>query len=154
MNAGEIKPIKQIKPWRGWLRALSRSSRGGQAVAEFALVITPCLTLFFGIINFALALYCYDFVCYSAQQAVRYATVHGSTATTPATASSMTTYVNALVVGVLKTNALTTTTTWSPNNTPGGVVTVVVTYNYPPLTSLVSSVTIPLTRTASMVITQ
>jgi hypothetical protein len=49
---------------------------------------------------------------------------------------------------------LTTTTTWSPNNTPGGVVTVVVTYNYPPLTSLVSSVTIPLTRTASMVITQ
>jgi len=123
-------------------------------MAEFALVLTPCLTLFFGIINFALALYCYDFVCYSAQQAVRYATVHGSTATTPATASSMTTYVNALVVGVLKTSALTTTTTWSPNNTPGGVVTVVVTYNYPPLTSLVSSVTIPLTRTASMVIAQ
>ncbi len=123
-------------------------------MAEFALVLTPCLTLLFGIINFALALYCYDFVCYSAQQAVRYATVHGSTATTPATASSMTTYVNALVVGVLKTSALTTTTTWSPNNTPGGVVTVVVTYNYPPLTSLVSSVTIPLTRTASMVITQ
>ena len=76
-------------------------------MAEFALVLTPCLTLFFGIINFALALYCYDFVCYSAQQAVRYATVHGSTATTPATASSMTTYVNALVVGVLKTSALT-----------------------------------------------
>ena len=123
-------------------------------MAEFALVLTPCLTLLFGIINFALALYCYDFVCYSAQQAVRYATVHGSTATTPATASSMTTYVNALVVGVLKTSALTTTTTWSPNNTPGGVVTVVVTYNYPPLTSLVSSITIPLTRTASMVITQ
>ena len=54
-------------------------------MAEFALVLTPCLTLFFGIINFALALYCYDFVCYSAQQAVRYATVHGSTAVTPAT---------------------------------------------------------------------
>jgi Flp pilus assembly protein TadG len=139
---------------RRWFADAGRRSRPGQVMAEFALVLTPCLTLFFGIINFALALYCYDFVCYSAQQAVRYAAVHGSTATTPATASSMTTYVNALVVGVLKTNALTTTTTWSPNNTPGGVVTVVVTYNYPPLTSLVSSVTIPLTRTASMVITQ
>jgi len=138
---------------RRWFAGAARSSRG-QVMAEFALVLTPCLTLFFGIINFALALYCYDFVCYSAQQAVRYATVHGSTATTPATSSSMTTYVNGLVVGVLKTSALTTTTTWSPNNTPGGVVTVVVTYNYPPLTSLVSSVTIPLTRTASMVITQ
>jgi Flp pilus assembly protein TadG len=139
---------------RRWFSRAARASRPGQVMAEFALVLTPCLTLFFGIINFALALYCYDFVCYSAQQAVRYATVHGSTAVTPATASSMTTYVNALVVGVLKTSALTTTTTWSPNNTPGGVVTVVVTYNYPPLTSLVSSVTIPLTRTASMVITQ
>jgi hypothetical protein len=30
----------------------------------------------------------------------------------------------------------------------------VVTYKYPPLPSLVSSVTIPLTRTAAMVITQ
>src|ERR1700691_2934626 len=143
-----------IKLRRRRLRDALRRSHPGQAMAEFALVLTPCLALFFGVINFALALYCYDFVCYSAQQAVRYATVHGSTATTPATASSMTTYVNALVVGVLKTSALTTTTTWSPNNTPGGVLRVVVTYNYPPLTSLVSSVTIPLTRTASMVITQ
>jgi Flp pilus assembly protein TadG len=151
MNAGEIK---SIKAWRRWLRALSRSSRGGQAVAEFALVITPCLTLFFGVINFALALYCYDFVCYSAQQAVRYATVHGSTATTPVTASSIQTYVNSLVVGVLKTSSMTVTTTWSPNNNPGSVVTVVVSYSFPPLTSLVSSVTIPLTRTAAMVITQ
>jgi len=117
-------------------------------------VLTPCLTLFFGIINFALALYCYNFVCYSAQQAVRYATVHGSTATTVASSSSITSYVDGLVVGVLKTSAMTVTTTWSPNNKPGSVVTVVITYNFPPLTSLVSSVTIPLTRTAAMVITQ
>jgi len=123
-------------------------------MAEFALVLTPCLTLFFGVINFALALYCYDFVCYSAQQAVRYATVHGSTATTVASSSSMTSYVDGLVVGVLKTSAMTVTTTWAPNNQPGSVVTVAVTYNFPPLTSLVSSVTIPLTRTAAMVITQ
>jgi Flp pilus assembly protein TadG len=136
------------------LRDALRRSHSGQGMAEFALVLTPCLALFFGIINFALALYCYDFVCYSAQTAVRYATVHGSTATTIATSSSITTYVNALVVGVLKTSAMTVTTTWSPNNHPGGVVTVVVTYNFPPLTSLVSSVTIPLTRTAAMVITQ
>jgi hypothetical protein len=46
------------------------------------------------------------------------------------------------------------TTTWSPDNKPGSVVTVSVSYNFPPLTSLVSSVTIPLSRTAAMVITQ
>jgi Flp pilus assembly protein TadG len=143
-----------IKLGRRRLRDAVRRSHRGQAMAEFALVLTPCLALFFGIINFALALYCYDFVCYSAQQAVRYATVHGSTATTIATSSSMTTYVDGLVVGVLSTNAMTVTTTWSPNNKPGSVVTVQVSYNFPPLTSLVSSVTIPLTRTAAMVITQ
>ena len=123
-------------------------------MAEFALVLTSCLALFFCIINFALALYCYNFVCYSAQQGVRYATVRGSTGQTVATTSSVQTYVNSLVAGVLNTNSMTVTTTWSPNNQPGSVVTVAVSYNFPPLTSIVSSVTIPLTRTAAMVITQ
>ncbi len=143
-----------IKLWRRWLRAATRCSHPGQAMAEFALVLTPSLMLFFGIINFALALYSYDFVCYSAQQAVRYATVHGSTAMAPVSAAGVQTYVDGLVVGVLNTNSLTVTTTWAPDNKPGSVVTVVVSYKFPPLTSLVSSVTIPLTRTAAMVISQ
>ena len=148
MNSGGIKL------WRRRIRAAIRCSHPGQAVAEFALVITPCLTLFFGVINFALALYCYDFVCYSAQQAVRYATVHGSTATSIVSSTDVTNYVHTLVVGVLNTSAMTVTTTWSPDNKPGSIVTVNVSYNFPPLTKLVSSVTIPLTRTAAMVITQ
>ena len=123
-------------------------------MAEFALVLTPCLALFFGIINFALALYCYNFVSYSAQQGVRYATVHGSTAPTVATAGDIQTYVKGLVAGVLNANSITVSTTWSPNNSPGAVVTVTVSYSFPPLTNIVSSVTIPLSRTAAMVITQ
>src|SRR5579863_1544007 len=140
-----------IKPRRPRLLDVFRRSHRGQGMAEFALVLTPCLMLFFGIINFALALYCYDFVCYSAQQAVRYATVHGATAPTVVAASDVQTYVNALVVGVLNTKSMTVTTTGAPDNKPGSVVTVTVAYNFPPLTSLVSSVTIPLTRTAAMV---
>ena len=143
-----------LKQWRRRLRDALGRSHPAQAMAEFALVLTPCLTLFFGIINFALALYCYDFVCYSAQQGVRYATVHGSTAITVVSATDVQTYVRALVVGVMKTSAMTVTTTWAPDNKPGSVVTVVVSYNFPPLTNLVSSVTIPLSRTAAMVITQ
>lgn len=145
----------RIKRWRRWWRAgVLRRAHRGQTMAEFALVLTPCLLLIFGIINFALALYCYDFVCYSAQQAVRYATVHGSASPTPVTAAGVQTYVDSLVAGTLNTSALTVSTSWAPNNNPGSVVTVVVTYDYPPLTSLVSSVTIPVTRTAAMVITQ
>jgi Flp pilus assembly protein TadG len=143
-----------LKVHRQRLRDALRRSQPGQVMAEFALVLTPCLALFFGIINFALALYCYDFVCYSAQQAVRYATVHGSTATTIVSSTDVTNYVKTLVVGVLNTNSMTVTTTWSPNNKPGSIVTVAVSYNFPPLTNIVSSVTIPLSRTAAMVITQ
>lgn len=139
-----------IRIWRDAVR----SSRPGQAVAEFALVLTPCLALIFSIINFALALYCYDFVCYGAQQAARYAAVHGSTAPTVVSSSDVQTYVNSLVAGVLNTSSMTVTSSWSPDNHPGSVVTVTVSYDYPPLTSIVSSVTIPLTRTAAMVITQ
>jgi Flp pilus assembly protein TadG len=143
-----------LELWRRRLRDGLRRRPPAQAVAEFALVLTPCLALFFGVINFALALYCYDFVCYSAQQAVRYATVHGSTAPTIVSSTDVKNYVNTLVVGVLNTSAMTVTTTWSPDNKPGSVVTVSVSYNFPPLTNLVSSVTIPLSRTAAMVITQ
>src|SRR6202167_1872032 len=143
-----------IKLRRRRLRDALRRSHPGQAMAEFALVLTPCLALFFGVINFALALYCYDFVCYSAQQAVRYATVHGSTLPGFVSSTDVKNYVNTLVVGVLNTSAMTVTTTWSPDNKPGSVVTVSVSYNFPPLTKLVSSVTIPLSRTAAMVITQ
>jgi Flp pilus assembly protein TadG len=142
-----------VKPRRSWRTAIRSASRG-QGAAEFALVLTPCLALLFGVINFAMALYCYDFVCYSAQEAVRYATVHGATGSPVATASSIQSYVNTLVGGILNTNNVTVSTTWSPNNSPGSVVTVTVSYSYPPLTSLVSSVTIPVTRSAAMVITQ
>jgi len=123
-------------------------------MAEFALVATPCFMLFFAIMSFAMALYSYDFVCYSAQQAARYAMVHGTSATQTVSAADVTTYVNSLVVGVLTTSSLTVTTTWSPNEKPGSVVTVAVSYNYKPLTSLVSSVNINLSRTAAMVISQ
>lgn len=146
----ESKGIKR----RRRRRAAIRSSRRGQASAEFALVLTPCLALIFGIINFAMALYCYDFVCYSAQEAARYATVHGSTATSVASSTDVQNYVNTLVAGVLNPSSINVTTTWPTDKKPGSVVSVVVSYNYPPLTSLVSSVTIPLTRTAAMVITQ
>jgi Flp pilus assembly protein TadG len=119
-------------------------TRRGTSMAEFGLVAVPCLTLFFAIISFAMALYCYDFLGYSARQATRYAMVHGSTAPTVVSASDVKTYVNGLVLGVLDTSLLTVTTTWSPDNNRGSVVTVTLGYTYKPLTSLVSGVNITL----------
>jgi hypothetical protein len=70
------------------------------------------------------------------------------------TAAEIQIYVDGLVVGALNPNYLIVTTTWSPNNKPGSVVTVQVTYKYHPLTSFVESANISLTRTAAMVISQ
>jgi Flp pilus assembly protein TadG len=123
-------------------------------MAEFGLIAIPCLTLFFAIMNFAMALYCYDFVGYSAQQAARYAIVHGATAAQTVSANDVQTYVKGLVAGVMDTTLLTVNTTWSPDNKPGSVVTVTVGYTFKPLTSLVSNVNITLSQTAAMVISQ
>ena len=123
-------------------------------MAEFSLIAIPCLTLFFAIMNFAMALYCYDFVGYSAQQAARYAIVHGATAAQTVSANDVQTYVKGLVAGVMDTTLLTVNTTWSPDNKPGSVVTVTVGYTFKPLTSLVSNVNITLSQTAAMVISQ
>jgi hypothetical protein len=129
-------------------------AKPGSTMAEFALIAIPCLTLFFAIMSFAMALYCYDFIGYSARQATRYAMVHGSTAPMVASASDVKTYVNGLVLGVLDTSLLTVTTTWSPDNKRGSVVTVTIGYTFKPLTSLVSGVDINLSKTSAMVISQ
>ena len=129
-------------------------AKRGTAMAEFGLVAIPCLTLFFAIMSFAMALYCYDFLGYSARQATRYAMLHGATATTVVSASDVQTYVKGLIVGVLDPTLLTVTTTWSPNNQKGSVVTVTIGYTYKPLTSLVSNVNINLSKTSAMVISQ
>ena len=126
----------------------------GTSMAEFALILIPCLTLFFAIINFALALYSYDFVGYSAQAAARYAMVHGATAAQTASASDVKNYVTGLVAGGFDTTLLTVSTTWAPDNKPGSVVTVTVGYTFKPLTGLVSAVNINLSQTAAMVISQ
>lgn len=104
--------------------------------------------------NFAMALYCYNFVGYSSQEAVRYAMVHGSTATQTVSATDIQSYVKGLVTGAMDTSLLTVTTTWSPNNKPGSVVTVTVAYTFKPLTSLVSTVNMNLSQSAAMVISQ
>ena len=129
-------------------------AQSGTSMAEFGLIAIPCLILFFAIINFVMALYCYDFVGYSAQQAARYAIVHGATATQTASSTDVQNYVNGMVAGGLDTRLLTVNTTWSPDNKPGSVVTVTVAYTFKPLTPMVSQVNINLSQTAAMVIAQ
>jgi Flp pilus assembly protein TadG len=122
-----------------------------QTMVEFAMIVLVTLTLVFTIIQASLALYAYSFVSYGARCGVRYAMVHGSSSSSPATSSSIQSYVQSLAYP-LNTNSLTVTTTWNPNNSPGSTVTVQVTYVFNPIASFVWSSNLTMSSQAQTLI--
>jgi Flp pilus assembly protein TadG len=132
-------------------RRMRRWSRG-QNMVEFAAVALPMCFLIFGIIVLGMAVYSYSFVCDGAREGVRYAIVHGSASLSPASASDIQTYVQKEAHG-LNTSYLNVTTKWTPDNKPGSVVKVQVTYSFQPLFPM-SAVAVPLSSTAQMVISR
>src|SRR5437879_3653815 len=125
---------------RRWLR--------GQTAVEFAFTGLPLLILIFAIIGLGMAIYSYSFVCTAARDATRYAIVHGASSTAPVTQSDITTYVQNEAQGI-DAAQLSVSTTWTPDNKPGSVVAIKVTYNFHPL-FLLGSVTLRLTSSALM----
>jgi Flp pilus assembly protein TadG len=113
--------------------------------------VLVALTLVFAIIQASLALYAYSFVSYGARCGARYAMVHGSNSSSPATNSSIQSYVQGLAYP-LNTNSLTVSTTWNPNNSPGSTVTVQVTYVFNPLASFVWSTNVTMSSKAQTLI--
>jgi len=134
--------MKLARRLRGWSR--------GQTYAEFMMVVLPTLSLIFGIISFAMAIYTYSFVSNASRDAVRYAIVHGSKSTSPATSDDIQTYVRNEAQG-LKASAISVSTTWNPNNSPGSTVNVQVSYSFHPFYPF-NKVTLPLSSSAQMVI--
>ena len=125
--------------------------QGAQTMVEFAMILVVTLTLIFGIIQASLALYAYSFVSYAARSGVRYAMVRGSRSSSPATSSSVQTYVQGLAMG-LNTSSLTVNTSWNPNNNPGSTVTVSVSYVFTPLTGLLWSSNLTMSSTATSLV--
>lgn len=128
---------------------VARWSRG-QTAAEFAMIALPLLMLTFGILVCGMAVYNYNFVCDAARDGVRYAIVHGSDASPAATSTDIQNYVLAEAHGMNKSD-FSVSTTWSPNNSPGSVVSVTVTYNFEPLFPM-SNAVLPLSSSSQMVI--
>jgi len=89
----------------------------------------------FGLMGICFALYSYNFVAEAARDASRYAMVRGSSCTgfsdCSITSAQLQTYVQNLSYPGIYPGNLTATASWSPSNAPGGVVTVIVTYQFP-----------------------
>ena len=96
---------------------LKRNS-AGDAMVEFAITALVFLLLVFSILNFSMAAYAYNLVSYAAREGTRYASVRGSSATTPAGATDIEQFVKGESAGLNPSN-LIVTTVWNPDNNPG-----------------------------------
>jgi Flp pilus assembly protein TadG len=132
-------------------RTMLRSrARQGSAMVESALCFSAFIFITFGLIEFTMAIYAYNFCTYAAQDAARWASTRGANYPTPATATDVQNHVTAQAIGL--TNTLTITTTWNPDNKPGGIVQVNVRYSVIPLTGLTLQENLQVSSTAQMVV--
>jgi Flp pilus assembly protein TadG len=116
--------------------------------------MTAFLMLTLAIINMGSAIYAYNWVAYSAREATRYASVHGSTSSSPVGPSSysaLTSVVTNIANGL--TGTVSVTPTWSSNsNVPGNTVNVKVQYQFSFVMPFMTLSPITLSSTSQMVI--
>lgn len=133
-------------------RGLPRWSEGQSAV-EFAIAVSGLLLLGLAITNFAMAISAYNFVCYGARDATRYAAVRGATSPTPVSSSDVRAFVVSEAAGI-DTSQLTVATTWSPDNQPNSTVAVQVQYNFQFQIPFVALSPVNLSSNSQLVISQ
>lgn len=98
---------------------------------EYALVLSVFFMLMWGFVQFSLILFGFNNATYASRIAIRYAIVHGSTATYTCTSTDISNIVTPLLWGA-PNGAATIVTTWTPNNTPGSTVSIKVAIQYTP----------------------
>jgi Flp pilus assembly protein TadG len=127
-----------------------RKTQRGSGLVEGALCFSAFLFIAFGVMEFAMAVYAYNFCAYAAQDAARWASTRGANYPTPATTTSIQNHVTSQAVAL--PNTMTVTTTWTPNNNPGGIVQVTVAYNIVPLTGVTIRSNLQVSKTAQMLV--
>lgn len=105
----------------------------GASLIEFAVTAIVVLSMIFGIMDFARAMYVYHFMSYAAEEGTRYAIVRGArwsgtSCTTPttyacqATSANVTTFIQSIAPPGVSASSITVTTTW-PGQTVSGSAT-------------------------------
>lgn len=120
---------------------------------EGALVMTTFVILLIGAMDFGRLGFAYNSVTFAAHQAARFAATNGSASGHAATVAGIQANANSNLVGLNAAN-LAVSVTWTPNNSPGSKVQVVLSYGFQPLVVPISSKGLTLKSTAVDVITQ
>jgi Flp pilus assembly protein TadG len=117
-------------------RALPRLGERGSVAVEYALCLPFLLGLIYGIIEVSHYAYLRVTMSNIAHDAVRYASIHSSLASAPATASTVKSFANnelsALGLNPDGTAGTTVTVTYTPDNNPGNPVKVSINYPFVP----------------------
>ena len=122
------------------MRQPVRSDRG-QTIVEFAICSLLFFMVIFGVAGFGIAVWRHNLVSDLAQEGARWASVRGSTATSPATDATVQAFVQGRATGLM-TPLPTSVTTWpSGSAAPGGVVRVVVSHTFTPAMAFVPTMT-------------
>jgi Flp pilus assembly protein TadG len=127
----------------------------GATMAEFAMVAGVCFMLLFAVMQMSSAVYSYHMVCTAAREGVRYAIVHSPTSPNPATTDQIQDYAKTYASG-LDPSQLTVTATFpaDPRLVTQKDAQVVVSYNYPLSIPFMSPITLSLTSTSKMLVSQ
>ncbi|HEX4506077.1 MAG TPA: TadE family protein [Alphaproteobacteria bacterium] len=117
-------------------RLLPRLGEGGSVAVEYALCLPFLMAMMYGIIEVSHYAYLRTTMENVAHDAVRYASIHSSQATTPATASDVKSFtsneLSSLGLNPDGTGGTTVTVTYTPDNTPGNPVKVYISYPFVP----------------------
>src|SRR5436190_17901259 len=125
----------------------------GAVLLEHALVFLLFFVVLYGIMEFGRIVYLYNSLAGATRGAARFAIVHGSRSTAPATNDDI--RARLLQWGIaFDPAALTVNTTWSPNNAPGSRVRIDSSYNISLMTGLIYTAPLRTVSRSEMVISQ
>ena len=110
------------------IRRFLRDRRGTAAI-EFAFVAPVLFVLTIGTIDVGRLVWSASMLHHMAREATRYASVRGADANSPVSEADIETYVKNRLIGIAA-NEVNVTTTWTPNNNPGGTIQVQLDYTY------------------------
>ena len=144
-----------------------KRSEDGSALVEFAISASILFVVLFGIFEFSMGLYAYNFLAYATKDAARYAMVRGSNCSVLTNCNITNTQIQAYInnqgyPGI--TSAVTTTTAFTcetiPDptlqnakcNAPGDLVTVTATYPFTLNVPFMSQKSLSFSSTSAMII--
>jgi Flp pilus assembly protein TadG len=128
--------------------------RRGVAALEFALTGIPVLILLLATVEFGRLLADQYALSLGVERAARFAVVHGSQSTLPASGSDISAAFYAAAAPFLgtTTSGVVVTVSFAPDNSPGSMVTVSARYAFMPVTALEAIPALTLSAAASYTI--